>query len=218
MLVGDKIRVDGDFFDLQYCEKNFKTGVGNSKRRVEVQQGDLVTITEVIKKMNENMEKRFQETNSYVGTYREMEEKVGGDNKGKSKELSQKAANGVGQQTGIKNYKLDEKQAVNKCENTARKDRSGERRNTCKDGNGTFKKWVLTRGHDQRTDKSEVLTQQRVGNAEKAVIQHVEERMQSHQRVECTREKGNDFQRLPSEVNQVYRDKSDYNLRYRSAN
>ena len=88
VLVGDKIRVNGVIFDLQYYEKNFKMGIGNSKRResgrVAVTQGDLVAITEEIKKVNENMEKRFQEMNSKVGRYREIEEKVGGENKGKS--------------------------------------------------------------------------------------------------------------------------------------
>ena len=42
--------------------------------------------------------------------------------------------------------------------------------------------------------------------------------MQSQQRGECSREKGNDLQHLPSEINQVYRDKRDYNLRNRSEN
>ena len=47
---------------------------------------------------------------------------------------------------------------------------------------------------------------------------HVGERMQSQHRGECTREKGNDLQHLPSEINQVYRDTRDYNLRNRSEN
>ena len=32
VLVGDKIRINGIFFYLHYCEKNFKIGVGNTKR------------------------------------------------------------------------------------------------------------------------------------------------------------------------------------------
>ena len=94
VLDGDKIRVNGANFDLQYYEKNFKTGVGNSKRReskrAAVSQGELVALTEEIKRMNEKMEKRFQETNSYVGSYREIEEKVGVENKENSKEPSKK--------------------------------------------------------------------------------------------------------------------------------
>ena len=32
VLVGDQLRVEEAMFDLQYCEKNFKSGVGNTKR------------------------------------------------------------------------------------------------------------------------------------------------------------------------------------------
>ena len=43
VLVGDKIQINGALFDLQYCKKNFKTGVGNIKagesERAVVSQG-----------------------------------------------------------------------------------------------------------------------------------------------------------------------------------
>ena len=171
VLVGDKIRVNGVNFDLEYYEKNFKTGVGSSKRkesgREAVSQGEFEELMEMMKKMNENMDKRFQQTNSYLEGNREIEKKVGGEIKGKSKELSQETAIGVGQQTRSKNFKRDEKQVVNKGEISVRKDRRGERRNTSSmDGNWTLKKWVLTKGHEQRTDKNEVLSHQGVRNDE----------------------------------------------------
>ena len=223
VLVGDKIRVNGVNFDLEYYEKNFKTGVGSSKRkesgREAVSQGEFVELMEVMKKMNENMDKRFQQTNSYLEGNREIEKKVGGEIKGKSKELSQETAIGVGQQTRSKNFKRDEKQEVNKGEISVRKDRRGERRNTSSmDGNWTLKKWVLTKGHEQRTDKNEVLSHQGVRNDESTGMQHVTERMQRQQGVEWSGEKGNDLQRLPREFNQVYRDRSIYNLRIRPEN
>ena len=99
----------------------------------------------------------------------------------KPEELSQKAANGMGQQKGIMKYKLDGKQAINKGENTARKDRSGESRNISKDGNWTLKKCELTRGQEQRTDKRKVPTQQREEYVVKAANRQVEKRLQSQQ-------------------------------------
>ena len=93
VLVGDKIRISGAIFDLQFCEKNFKTGVGNTKRResrrVVVPQGSKYDI----ERIHKDIEKQEGE--------RVIEEKVGGENKGKSKELGQKTVNGVGQQTEI---------------------------------------------------------------------------------------------------------------------
>ena len=147
-----------------------------------------------------------------------MEEKVGGDNKVKIKEQSQKAANGVGQQTGNKRYKQDEQQATNKGEITVWRNRSGERRNARKDGNWTLKKWVLTRGQEQRTNKEEVLTQQREQNAGTIANMQVGEKMQSQHTGDCTGEKGNDLQHVPSETNQAYGCKREYNLRNRSQN
>ena len=84
----------------------------------------------------------------------------------KTKEQRQKAANGVGQQTRNKRYKQDEQQATNKGEITAKRNRSGERRKAGKDGNRTLEKWILNKSHEQRSDKGEVLTQQREENAE----------------------------------------------------
>ena len=75
-----------------------------------------------------------------------------------------------------------------------------------------------SKNYKQGADKNVVLTQQRVRNADKAVNQHVVVRLQNQQRGECSREKGNDFQRLPSVFKQVYINSNDYFLRNRPAN
>ena len=185
-------------------------GVGNTKmresERVVVPQGSKYDV----ERLHIDIEKQKGE--------REIEEKVVGDNKVKTKEQSQKAANGVGQQTGNKRHKQDEQQATNKGEITARRNRSGERKNAGKDGNWTLKKWILTRSQEQRSDKGEVLTQQREENAETVAKLHVGEKMQSQHSGECAGEKGNDLQHVLSEANQVYRCKRDYNLRNRPEN
>ena len=64
----------------------------------------------------------------------------------------------------------------------------------------------------------EVLTQQREENAETLANIQAGERMQSQHRGDCTGEKGNDLQHVPSETNQAYGCKRDYNLRNRSLN
>ena len=64
----------------------------------------------------------------------DMEENRGGENMEKTKEPGNIASDGVEQQTWNRKVKLVEKQTVRKDENTTRKDRSEERRNTRKDG------------------------------------------------------------------------------------
>ena len=47
-----------------------------------------MVIMEELKRMRENIVKRLEETNSKLEGYRDIEEKVGGENKEKSKEPS----------------------------------------------------------------------------------------------------------------------------------
>ena len=67
---------------------------------------------EVMKEMNENMDKRFQEWNSQVGGDRKLVEKEGGESKGKSEERSQETAGGQEQRTG-KNVAMTQQRVRN---------------------------------------------------------------------------------------------------------
>ena len=112
---------------IKYSESGRKT----------VSQGELMELWEVMKEMNENMDKRFQEWNSQVGADRKLVEKEG-ESKGKSEERSQETAG----------------------------------------------------GQKQRTGRNVAMTQQRVRNADKAVNQRVETRVQNQQIGDCAWEKG----------------------------
>ena len=63
VLTRDKIQVNGRNYDLEYYEKNYKTGTGNSKRKerekTEVTQEYWRRFTEELKSMVEKMEERM---------------------------------------------------------------------------------------------------------------------------------------------------------------